>query len=300
MQKTWSWYGWIPILSYELLAENCSSEMERSFKKRISDTDLSQRVDVSLVFDHNNFLSAVQIDIPEVGTVEVSCKIERTGLVNFSFTGIKFSENDIDNIIFNNTALPVLILDIIRDVYHDHVHHDRHDDCKLKPVLSDNADEAVIKILSQYQNKIFHYHKDSHSIKDYPFLPHSKYFKMRRRICFLETARGEFTYAKVFIELHKSYLKSKCPSVNKNIKYFFDQAYNSVSILKEKLTWQIMYVISFLAVVITAMSLVSSIEPGFTLYHKIKTALTTPKVEQVAEKVIKDVNTKSKAPGHNQ
>lgn len=291
------WYGWIPILSHELVAENRSAETEANYKKKTSDTDTSQEVNVSLNFADNHFLSSVQIDIPEIGTVNAKCKIRETGLINFEFSEIKFSKNEIVNNIFNNTSLPVLIFDIIRDVYHDHVHHEHHDDCKLKPVSSSSDNDAVTKILSQYQNKIFYYHKDSHSIKNYYYIPCSRYFKMKRRVYFLETARGEFTYAKAFIELHKSHLKSEKKYESETLKYFFDQAYNSVSILKEKLTWQIMYFISILAIIITALSLISSIEPGYNLCAKIKAVLTTSKAEQATNK---DVNIKLKATDLNE
>ncbi|RZN16458.1 MAG: hypothetical protein EF812_00045 [Methanosarcinales archaeon] len=87
----------------------------------------------------------------------------------------------------------------IRDAYHSHTHHTKYEDILLKPVLAANKDEAVERLLDQYDEKIIHYHKvikpDIESYKD---------FDEARNL--IGRAKGEMTYAVSFTRLFKRYI----------------------------------------------------------------------------------------------
>lgn len=190
-----------------------------------------------------------------------------TGLVSFFF---KNDGLDSEKFKFYSEKIyfPIFVFDIIRDVYHEHVHHARNDDCKLKPVSAKNEKEALYKILLQYQAKIFYYHSDLQPVKNILSIPHTKYFEQRKRIALLETALGELIYAKSFIALHKAELETSEFKTH-IIEDSFDRAYESISILREKLTWQTMYVISMASIIIAILAAIASIVPIFNFIKKI-------------------------------
>ncbi|MBI4680825.1 MAG: hypothetical protein HY753_06405 [Nitrospirae bacterium] len=263
-------YGWIPILSSYLLTDNFHTKPSDIFPKSISDTDASQTIDGSLTFDDNQCITSITLDIPEIASVQVSCDMASSGLVFFQFNEVSFSPIPLENTIFNENALPTCIFDIIRDIYHDHVHHGKDSDCKLSPVIAKDEDEAVKKLLNQYQNKIIEYHKDFKLIKNCFYLSPARIFKLKskKQLYFLTTGSGEFIYAQSFINLHEDIINRigfNVDTVNKS----FELANKSVTTLKDKLSWRIMYIISITAMVIALFALISAIEPTYKIYKKI-------------------------------
>jgi len=87
----------------------------------------------------------------------------------------------------------------IRDVYHSHTHHTKYDDMLLKPVLAANKDGAVERLLTQYDEKIIHYHKvikpDIETYKDFD-----------QAIKLTNKAKGEMIYAISFTRLFREYI----------------------------------------------------------------------------------------------
>jgi len=84
----------------------------------------------------------------------------------------------------------------IRDFYHSHTHHTKHDDILLKPIRADSKRKAVEKILIQYEEKIIYYHK---IIKE--DLGQDSEFEQARDL--ITKAEGEMTYASAFTRLLK-------------------------------------------------------------------------------------------------
>ena len=85
---------------------------------------------------------------------------------------------------------------LIRDVYHSHTHHGKYDDLHLLPVLSDNKEFAIEKLLNQYDKKIIIYHK---SIK----IDVKNHTDFNAAIKLITSAKGEMNYALHFLTLMK-------------------------------------------------------------------------------------------------
>ena len=174
-----TYYGWIPILSHTLNSEDRNIK-DNNFLKVFSDTDPSQEVAIELKeFDESGFISEFEGAIPEKCFIDVSCEIKETGLVSFSFSSDPPIEGNRE---INHLAAS--IFDIIRDVYHEHVHHEKITDILLKPVESKEEREAVKKILRQYSTKIFTYHED----KGRKLRWWEKFCESRKRIDLLNSA----------------------------------------------------------------------------------------------------------------
>ena len=85
---------------------------------------------------------------------------------------------------------------LIRDVYHSHTHHEKNGDSHLLLVLSDNKEDAIKKLLNQYDEKIISYHKTIKiDVKD-----HNGFSEA---IKLITSAKGEMNYALHFITLMK-------------------------------------------------------------------------------------------------
>ncbi len=242
------YYCWIPILTHTLNPAS-RDHIEDNFRIKISDTDTNQEVVVSdLKWTSNvGYLSSFSIGIPEECFIKVDCNIQRTGLVSFTFdTDITIPNSYMeDNIAVN-------IFNLVRDIYHDHVHHDKADDATLSPVEANDDKEAIEKILAQYSEKITNHHKAVRST--FKFHLWRRIISLRRRMIAYESALGEFIYAQSLIDLHQSVIDN-----HDNIKESFKKAYDSISILKEKSSWTLMWTITVGIVILTIISLAPAV-----------------------------------------
>ena len=75
---------------------------------------------------------------------------------------IPVTQNDI----FVNFTLPSVVLDIIKNIYHSHVHHNKLADCEIRPVKANSYDEAILEIVNQYRKKINMYHNTISNLKN--------------------------------------------------------------------------------------------------------------------------------------
>ena len=250
-----TWYCWVPLLRDQLtFTEIDDSEREKYqehiFPRVTSDTDETQEVDGELYWkDNTNQLIGLKIYIPEDGEVEVSCNVSVTGLTSFEFTKVEFLDdlNDESQEIVMYDMLPVCVFDVIRDAYHQHIHHDRGDECQLYPVVSEDDVSGSFQVYKEYRDKITYYHKQIQFFEESP-----KKFKaitlMQKQVKWLDTARGEYVFADSFIRLHCNHL---CDKINvENALSSFENASKSIYILREKYSWRGTYRVTIIALII--------------------------------------------------
>ena len=120
-----------------------------------------------------------------------NCSIYDNGLVKIDFDS---DAAQISDKIQPKVAKRIYIL--IRDVYHSHTHHEKNGDSHLLLVLSDNKEDAIKKLLNQYDEKIISYHKTIKiDVKD-----HNGFSEA---IKLITSAKGEMNYALHFLTLMK-------------------------------------------------------------------------------------------------
>ena len=234
------YWGWIPILTKKVHFEYGISKMPResweiaSNKEKIEIYQIlgTNRVECYRHWDYedkNNekfkIIVCVQkykinnifaYDSEGVIKAHAKCTIHDDGLVEIE---LDHKTVHIGEKIQPKVAKRVYIS--IRDVYHSHTHHTKYEDILLKPVLAANEDEAVERLLDQYDEKIIHYHKvikpDIESYKD---------FDEARKL--IARAKGEMTCAVSFARLFKRYINDfeLCISV-------FSNSFQSITTLAE-------------------------------------------------------------------
>ena len=244
-----SWYGWIPILTSSLytrkyfkdlqdrseLADNANFiitsqyrflEFEKQIHKIRSDLALESGEPAFYYFcctDYTNppkyFLNVILFKdglikkiillddnyIP-VGKSSIS-QINNGGLTQFEldFDSNKIAEDDLATIIFCT----------IRDMYHVHIFA-KQADMALLPVKASSQDEAINKIIDQYQHKIINYHQQislqidrlERTRTSAATLRHLKSIMTR-----IEQAKGEMSYAFNFLNLFDKDIKKNVSSI---------------------------------------------------------------------------------------
>lgn len=254
------YFGWIPILSYNIRPENRNIS-EDKFTRVFSDLDLKQKINIQVTdFDKKGFLSKFVVAIPkrnsalESLTIEVNCKIRESGLVSFNFTTVPFNlgieDEELREIFQSN--LKVNLFDVIRDIYHKHIHHKKDSDAILSPVKAKDEKEAAEKILEQYSDKIFHYHRLIEKIGMVNFV--TRFCDTKKRLDLLTSALGEFIYAQSFILLHKNLIQN--PDEKRE---HFLKAFESINVLKDKLSWDIMFFISIVILYLTFIATITTV-----------------------------------------
>jgi len=142
------YYCWIPILTHELRPQDCQCQPIKPIEKILSDTDPSQKaIANNFKWDERGFVSGFLVSAPEKYFIQATCKIQKSGLASFSFNfdpKIKPEEYEIIK-----KGIAIYVFDNIRDIYHDHVHHDKIDDATLLPVEAVDDHDAINKILNQ-------------------------------------------------------------------------------------------------------------------------------------------------------
>jgi hypothetical protein len=234
------WYGWIPILTGELLFDYyCFFNLARvatklaGKEKKIIDKILSKdglyyrwyketddilknKAKVVISLESRDKIDNVLIfDKGQILRVHASCKIERDGIVRIQLLV------PLDKIYEKEIIQQVYI--IIRDVYHSHTHHDRHEDLLLHPIKSYNQENAINEILKQYSVKIIEYHKRirrSIEIAE----------KISQTAKLITRASGEITYALSFINLFK-----RGTDEYQSLQSIFSNACNSIKVLSREI-----------------------------------------------------------------
>ncbi|NMG83789.1 MAG: hypothetical protein GIS02_06265 [Methanosarcinales archaeon] len=176
------YYGWIPILTKDLLFGYFIKELENEKKmvegeekkkldKRLSKTsgryyihethedvkdkkfkviisvDDRDAIDHIFIFKYSNpTLSDKNI------AAEASCNIEDNGLVTLK---LEYPE---EKVAWKEHEIIKQVYIIIREVYHHHTHHEPQEEILLQPVSAKDKTDAIIKIINQYQEKIISYH----------------------------------------------------------------------------------------------------------------------------------------------
>jgi hypothetical protein len=150
--------------------------------------------------------------------------IQPRGLIQFEsnesiFINIK-GENAFINQVFIN----------IRDLYHEHTHHDGDntavaDSLLLVSLDNDNVPQALDEILKNFQRKIIRYHK---LIKEALKVKHTK-IAVETTHSLIRQAKGEFIYAINFVNLY--FFKSENHPLYIN---FFENAIRSIDTFYEE------------------------------------------------------------------
>lgn len=139
----------------------------------------------------NNFFA---YDSKERIKAHAKCKMHDDGLVEIE---LDHKTVPIGKRVQSEVAKRVYIS--IRDIYHPHTHHTMYEDILLKPVFAANKEEAVERLLAQFDKKIIYYHKvikpDIETYRDFD-----------RAIEITNKAKGEITYAISFIRLFREYI----------------------------------------------------------------------------------------------
>ena len=291
-------YGWIPILTHRLRPEDQKQldniPLQISDKwKFIKKTYLRS---YEPFFKKDGFLEKISLNFNEftgIKKVIVSCNIKDTGLIKFKIEEIE-NCNTCDNDIFVNFTLPSVVLDIIKNIYHSHVHHNKLADCEIRPVKANSYDEAILEIVNQYRKKINMYHntisnlKNRFSFKDIiedmkspknndcmtrfnafiktiKLIPFSLWWFVKRFFTskskcthsLTQAALGDFQYGISFVNLHEKDINKKNEKLADSIRKSFLGANQSLLLLREGSTFRIMYIIAFIAVVFAGIQLVN-------------------------------------------
>jgi len=178
------YWGWIPILTKKVHFEYGISKIPREGWEIASDEEKKEIYQI-------------------LGTDTVECyrhwDYEDENNEKFKIV-VCIRNYKINNFFAYNRKGAIKAHDIsIRDVYHSHTHHTKYDDMLLKPVLAANKDGAVERLLTQYDEKIIHYHKvikpDIETYKDFD-----------QAIKLTNKAKGEMIYAILFTRLFREYI----------------------------------------------------------------------------------------------
>jgi len=259
--KEHAFFGWIPILTYQLLPVSCL--ITTPLEKRVSDTD-TQKISYTYFWE-NNHITGIKIHYSDNSrslTINVKCEVFSTGLVKYSF--VFYPDHEYSSLYVKHIA--AIIFDIIRDVYHEHVHHDTTDDVTLPPIETQDKKEAISKIFDIYSEKIIRYHKDIKYSLNYWILKKLYYLLNRLRI--VESGMGEFVYAKSFTMLHKDYLDHADERLRS-----FENAYSSLKILREKFEWTLMYSVTFIIFILTVIQILWLAKPIIKIVMRVAPAL---------------------------
>ena len=224
-------YGWIPILSGELIIEQKLfqeadiSDFEKMFRPEFSEVLLSDRIfDKMFKLKHRVSYEKKYLERCEECGEKVLCLsirvsnrkgeklvegdawIHRSGLTKYKVVYV-----------CPDYPFPERILHkLVRDIFHVHVHHSS--DLPLPPVKAENEEEAKKKILEEYVRKFIKYKRIASKTK------------LKNAIDDFLRARGEIVYAKAAYKLFykaladNSSLISSFKSFDESFKILLERA----------------------------------------------------------------------------
>lgn len=232
------WFGWIPILTNEILIDyyivnlrETATKLTGEDKKRIdgilskdglyykwvkeSDESPTNIASIVVSIGDNNKVDDILI-FDEQGQLKVHslCTVENDGIVKIN---LLFPKKNYESKIVAQCYI------IVRDVYHSHTHHYKHEDLLLSPVKANERKEASHKILKQYLTKIPEYHKKirkSIEIEE----------KIDQTATLITKAKGEMLYALSFINLFKSDIDN-----SQSLNFIFSNAHASIEVLSKEI-----------------------------------------------------------------
>ncbi len=241
MNKDNCYYGWIPILTKNLLFGYFIKELEK--EKKIVEGEEKKKLDDILsktngrYYIHEThedvkdekFKVIISVDDNKIDHIfifkhlnstlcdkniaaKASCNIENNGLVKLKVESTELKDWEEHEIIKQ-------VYIIIRDVYHHHTHHDPQAEILLRPVTAKDKNDAIEQIVNQFQEKIITYHtlirKDIKNENDFDDASN-----------LVVKAKGEMVYASTFIDLFKG-------DLNELQSYFsvFSNAFKSIDVL---------------------------------------------------------------------
>lgn len=257
-----SWYGWIPSLTREIpfkyfidiskskfeYDEITDEKRKKSLDKILSNSGVSyytfyqkfedppdeESIVIVSVNNENKIDRVVISHKSPIFTIEeidywACCKIQDNGLLEINRGNI--NPNAIESDVINQIYI------IVRDIYHEHTHHDcgdEHGDIFLEPVLVKNEKEAVEKINKRFQEKIVYYHGwINYSKKNLP-IPKN----LEAISTYIKNAKGEMTYAISFVDLFKDFFeenKENHTSSHDQYRSSYLNAISSIDILAKEI-----------------------------------------------------------------
>lgn len=231
--KSKTFWGWVPILSSELLTVQDPVIRIERIRKDWADTERTKDCEYAdFEFVDSGYLKSFKVSMPETGFMKIEIDILPTGLFSFHYSYDICAKQD--NLRWELDFLfPTIIYTIVRDIYHDHVHHERTYDAVLQVEEAKDIEDAMRKFRLQYENKIKAYHQDIKRVDQDGLLFNTTQIlllrPMLKRLKLMNLAIGEFVYAKSFLQLHGLSCKA----------FAFDNATNSVRLLMDKQYWRI-------------------------------------------------------------
>lgn len=254
MKKDTVWYAWIPNLSGDIFLCDIRRALEESdfvgngedyYSRAIAISDISSKTyNFSLTvpgeFSCSRDKNELVVELKEV-EAKVVCEIERNGLVKLSAT---FQEEGEANFYLGIVSA---IYYEIRNIFHEHTHHDKEADRLLDVVRGENRDNAIATLVRQYERKIFDYH---HYLKEYLSQPHFRTYlkqcvkgiiqwfnwksvqvKQPSPVECVAQAEGEMLYALLFVNLFKEDLDAY-----EKYHFVFRNAFDSFNGIRNKIS----------------------------------------------------------------
>ena len=242
------WYGWIPNLSgdiflsdiYEILGERGFISVQNGNYFRslqisdISSTSYTFSVVVPTEYSNLNDKNTLKVELEGAKAV---CEIEKNGMLKLELT---FGEGDGGDF---ELGIARAIYCEIKDIFHEHTHHAEDADRLLDVIAAESKEQAIKKIVQQYQRKIFEYHhflkaflyRSQLHLRSYLKERISGLFYWRRRqasgIQYVAQAEGEMLYALLFINLYKQSFDQY-----RDYQFIFRNAYSSFNSIRNKIT----------------------------------------------------------------
>lgn len=227
--------GWIPILTDRLIPLSSKEENEivEYLKKPINISDDLRNPELILVDNlqfKDDYLISFQIKSQSSAllSLTINCAIGKTGIVKFCIPNQNPEQQEGKR--NKEERLAIKIFKIIREIYHEHIHHSKTE-AALRPVKTSYEDNALQDIIKQYDYKIIDYHDNGIKIVDKAGI--------ERALSHIEEGLGELVYAKSFLNLHKSHFRDRT-KLDERIRSL-DSVSKSLEILREKLSWNLMF-----------------------------------------------------------
>ena len=235
------YYGWIPILTKNLLFDYFIKELEK--EKRLVEGENQKKLDEILsktngrYYIHethedvkdNKFKAIISVDdanaidhilifrdnnIRNDNTASyASCDIDNNGLVVLK---LEYPEEECA---WKEHEIIKQVYIIIRDVYHHHTHHELQEEILLLPEHAKDKTDAIKKIINQYQEKIITYHT---VIRRY--INDEREFDTPRDL--VVKAKGEMIYASAFVKLFRGDIEE-----HQSYSSVFSNAFESINVL---------------------------------------------------------------------
>ncbi|HBG60711.1 MAG: hypothetical protein A2Y10_13075 [Planctomycetes bacterium GWF2_41_51] len=230
-------YGWIPILTGEILFDFYPLFILSEIATKLNDSD-SEKIDallskkaeyyrwfkatddvdrkkaeIIISIQKNKVEDVLFIDKDKRVKAHVSCEIMKDGIVKLEL--LSAQEETYKKDIIQQAFI------IVRNIYHSHTHHTQHEDLLLSPVESIDKKNAIGDILKQYLAKIVEYHKRIRRSIELET-------KINQTANLVTKAHGEMIYALNFINSFKNDINNW-----QSLLDVFNNARDSINVLSK-------------------------------------------------------------------